>query len=76
MNKYYIWGFPGIGKSKPVNSRLRIVDADCERFKFSIPEDIFNGLHSNKNITWTQRNLAYCQCFSETHGKYRVIWPK
>lgn len=59
MNKYYIWGFPGIGKSKPVNSRLRIVDADCERFKFSIPEDIFNGLHSQKNVTWTQRNPAY-----------------
>lgn len=59
MNKYYIWGFPGIGKSKPVNSRLRIVDADCERFKFSIPEDIFNGLHSQKNVMWTQRNPAY-----------------
>lgn len=59
MKKYYIWGFPGIGKSKAVNSRLRIVDADCERFKFSVPEDIINGLHSTKSKTWTQQNPAY-----------------
>jgi len=33
--KYYVWGFPGIGKSS-VNSNLRIADADCERFKFLV----------------------------------------
>lgn len=58
MKKYFVWGFPGIGKSQPVNSRLRIVDADCERFKFAIPNGI-SHLHSQKSMTWTQRNPAY-----------------
>lgn len=58
MNKYFIWGFPGIGKST-VNSPLRIVDADCKRFKFITPEDTSGTLHSQQNTAFTQRNLVY-----------------
>ena len=58
MKKYYIWGFPGIGKSS-VNFKPRIIDADCERFKFVIPEDIPYDPHSQKNTAYTQRDPSY-----------------
>lgn len=58
MEKYYIWGFPGIGKSS-VNFKPRIIDADCERFKFVIPKDIPSDPHSQKNTAYTQRNPSY-----------------
>ena len=58
MKKYYIWGFPGIGKSS-VNSRFRIVDADCERFKFVLPEDLAGSPHLRKSMTYTQRDPSY-----------------
>ena len=56
MKKYYIWGFPGIGKSS-VSSDHRIADADCERFKFLLPENI--DPHLQKNMAYTQRDPAY-----------------
>ena len=58
MKKYYIWGFPGIGKSS-VNSRFRIVDADCERFKFVLPEDLAGSPHLQKGMAYTQRDPSY-----------------
>ena len=58
MPKYYIWGFPGIGKSS-VDSGLRIVDADCERFKFMVPENA--SPHSRANAVTMPRNPAYPQ---------------
>ena len=58
MEKYYILGFPGIGKSS-VNFKPRIIDADCERFKFVIPKDIPSDPHSQKNTAYTQRNPSY-----------------
>ena len=58
MEKCYIWGFPGIGKSS-VSSKLRIIDADHERFKFVIPKGVSDGLHSQENIGCTQRNPSY-----------------
>ncbi len=54
--KYYVWGFPGIGKSS-ANSELRIVDADCERFKYVISEDVV--LHSQKAMGQMRRDPAY-----------------
>lgn len=60
MPKYYIWGFPGIGKSS-VDSGLHIVDADCERFKFMVPEDASKNLHSRENAEPIPRNPAYPQ---------------
>lgn len=58
MKKYYVWGFPGIGKSS-VNSNPRIVDVDCERFKFVIPEGTSDILHSQKSAAYTQRDPSY-----------------
>ena len=58
MEKYYIWGFPGIGKSS-VSSTLRIIDADCELFKFVLPKDVSDSLHSQENIGYAQRNPSY-----------------
>ena len=58
MKKYYIWGFPGIGKSS-VNFKPRIIDADCERFKFVIPEDIPDDPHSQQSTAYTQRDPSY-----------------
>lgn len=58
MNKYFVWGFPGVGKSS-TDSSLRIVDADCERFQFVIPEDDADSLHSQKIIEHAQPNPAY-----------------
>jgi len=52
----YVWGFPGIGKSS-ADSELRIADADCERFKFQIPEDV--PLHSREIIEHARRDPAY-----------------
>jgi len=54
--KYYVWGFPGIGKSS-VNSDLRIEDADCERFKFLVPKDA--PLHSREIMEHAQRDPSY-----------------
>lgn len=60
MKKYYVWGFPGIGKSA-VNSKFRIVDADCERFKYVILGDASDGLHSAQGMAYTQRDPSYPQ---------------
>lgn len=54
--KYYVWGFPGIGKSS-VNSNLRIADADCERFKYLVPEDA--ALHTQKAVEQARRDPSY-----------------
>lgn len=56
--KYYVWGFPGIGKSS-VKSDLRIVDADHERFQFVLPEGA--SLHSRENTESVEWNPAYPQ---------------
>ena len=58
MEKYYLWGFPGIGKSS-VSSKLRIIDADHVFFKFVIPECASDGLHSQKNMGYAQRDPSY-----------------
>lgn len=41
--KKYIWGFPGIGKSNINNEK--IVDADCEQFKYIFPDGFDGSLH-------------------------------
>lgn len=56
--KYYVWGFPGIGKSS-VNSHLRVVDADHERFQFVLPENA--PLHSREDTGPVERDPAYPQ---------------
>ena len=58
MEKYYLWGFPGIGKSS-ISSKLRIIDADHVFFKFVIPEGASDGLHSQKNMGYAQRDPSY-----------------
>lgn len=58
MKKYFIWGFPGIGKSA-VNSKFRIVDADCERFKYVLPADAPDSPHSPQNTAYTQRDPSF-----------------
>ena len=60
MRKYFIWGFPGIGKSA-VNSKFRIVDADCERFKYVLPADAPDSPHSPQNTAYTQRDPSFPQ---------------
>ena len=60
MKKYYIWGFPGIGKST-VNSKFRIVDADCERFKYVLPADAPDSPHSPQNTAYTRRDPSFPQ---------------
>jgi len=57
MQKCFIWGFPGIGKSSAADSQLRIVDADCERFKFMVADDA--SLHTKKRMDQAQRNPLY-----------------
>ncbi len=54
--KYYVWGFPGIGKSS-ADTELRVVDADCERFKFQISEDV--PLHSREIMEQARRDPSY-----------------
>jgi len=54
--KYFVWGFPGIGKSS-VNSDLHIVDADCERFKYLLLENA--PLHSREAMEQARRNPVY-----------------
>ncbi len=58
MEKHYVWGFPGIGKSS-VSSELRIADADCEPFKFIVSKAVFDNPHLQENADCTQRNPAY-----------------
>lgn len=63
--KRYIWGFPGVGKSH-VHSTLKVVDADCEGFKFkNIPAE---DLHSQqpqydvvRDENYPQNYLDYIQ---------------
>ncbi len=54
--KYYVWGFPGIGKSS-ADTRPRIVDVDCERFKYLLPENV--PLHSREAMEHARRDPAY-----------------
>lgn len=42
-----------------MNSNLRIVDADCERFKYLVPEDV--PLHSREAMEQARRDPAYPQ---------------
>lgn len=58
MKKYFIWGFPGVGKST-VNSNFRIVDADCERFKYVLPADVPDSPHTLQNTAYTQRDPSF-----------------
>lgn len=58
MKKYFIWGFPGVGKSV-ANSKFRIVDADCERFKYVLPPDVPDSPHSPQNTAYTQRDPSF-----------------
>ena len=60
MEKRYIWGFPGVGKSS-IHSDLHIVDADCELFKFVIPTGIPSSLHSQTPTEPVERNPSYPQ---------------
>ena len=60
MGKYYIWGFPGIGKSF-MNPDPSMIDADCEYFKFIIPPVISDRPHSQGYLAHVQRDPAYPQ---------------
>lgn len=60
MPKYYVWGFPGIGKSS-VDSGLQIIDADCECFKFLRPPGVSRSPHSQEYMTRVQRDPVYPQ---------------
>lgn len=60
--KRYIWGFPGVGKSSVHIPGLRVVDADCEAFKFRdvSPEELHSdkalgGSAAGKNYAWDER---------------------
>lgn len=58
MARYYIWGFPGIGKSS-IPKSPDILDADCRLFQFAgaVPK----ALHSAARSTGTIPDPAYPQ---------------
>lgn len=56
--KYFLWGFPGIGKSS-VKTKLRIVDADCESFKFVSQGGLPADPHTQTHDEQIQRDTAY-----------------
>lgn len=60
MPKYYVWGFPGIGKSS-VNSDVSMIDADCECFKFVLPTGASRSPHSREGMAQVRQNPSYPQ---------------
>lgn len=58
MKKYFVWGFPGIGKSS-ITSGLRVADADHERFKFIVSGENSAELHSRLKAAYTQPDPSY-----------------
>lgn len=58
MDRYYIWGFPGIGKSS-IPKSPDILDADCRLFQFAGADP--KALHSAARSTGTIPDPAYPQ---------------
>lgn len=58
MDRYYIWGFPGIGKSF-IPKSPDILDADCRLFQFAGADP--KALHSAVQSTGTIPDPAYPQ---------------
>lgn len=58
MDRYYIWGFPGIGKSS-VSRSPDILDADCRLFQFAGASS--GTLHNTAEHTGTVPDPAYPQ---------------
>lgn len=54
----FVWGFPGVGKSN-VSSDLKIIDADCELFKFL--DVTLDRLHNIEPVRQYVRNEEYPQ---------------
>lgn len=55
--KKYIWGFPGLGKSYINNEKM--VDADCEQFKYIFPNGVPDNLHKSGEWEGVLRNPEY-----------------
>lgn len=62
--KKYIWGFPGMGKSYINNEK--IVDVDCEQFKYIFPNGVPDNLHRSGEWEGVLRNPEY----PENYFKY------
>jgi len=62
--KKYIWGFPGLGKSYINNEK--IVDADCEQFKYIFPNGVPDNLHKSGEWEGVLNNPEY----PENYFKY------
>lgn len=58
MDRYYIWGFPGIGKSS-ISKSPDILDADCRLFQFAGASS--GALHNTAEHTGTVPDPAYPQ---------------
>ena len=58
MDRYYIWGFPGIGKSS-ISKSPDILDADCRLFQFAGASS--GSLHNTAEHTGTIPDPAYPQ---------------
>lgn len=58
-SKLYVWGFPGIGKSSVSNPR--IIDADCERFKYRFMSGEPDTLHQQTEWHNAVPDLKYPQ---------------
>lgn len=58
MDRYYIWGFPGIGKSS-IPKSPDILDADCRLFQFAGADP--KALHGAARSTGTIPDPAYPQ---------------
>lgn len=58
MDRYYIWGFPGIGKSS-ISKSPDILDADCRLFQFAGASS--GALHNIAEHTGTIPDPAYPQ---------------
>lgn len=58
MDRYYIWGFPGIGKSS-ISKSPDILDADCRLFQFAGASS--GALHNTAEYTGTIPDPAYPQ---------------
>lgn len=61
--KRYIWGFPGIGKSSVSLPGVRVVDTDCELFKFKGVADI--ELHSDDREAYFEPDENYPRNYIE-----------
>ena len=65
LDKVYIWAFPGIGKSAAADNK-RVVDADCERFKYVFPDSVPDNLH--RRGEWGP--IGRDQSYPENYFKY------